>query len=114
MDSGILMIQDSILVCSPDPRIPHTADSPSGFACSRPVNLNIVSQHCLTSNGKCSSNSSTRIYFLITQALELLTSLYSSQAHYYYFYLILLAVIAAKQAVTVSLSTYHLIRLLRG
>jgi hypothetical protein len=25
MDSGILMIQDSILVCSPDPRIPHTA-----------------------------------------------------------------------------------------
>jgi hypothetical protein len=24
MDSGILMIQDSILVCSPDPRIPHT------------------------------------------------------------------------------------------
>jgi hypothetical protein len=26
MDSGILMIQDSILVCSPDPRIPHTAD----------------------------------------------------------------------------------------
>jgi hypothetical protein len=26
MDSGILMIQDSILVCSPDPRIPHTAN----------------------------------------------------------------------------------------
>jgi hypothetical protein len=26
MDSGILMIQDSILVCSPDPRILHTAD----------------------------------------------------------------------------------------
>jgi hypothetical protein len=26
MDSGILMIQDSILVCSPDPRIPHTAE----------------------------------------------------------------------------------------
>jgi hypothetical protein len=26
MDSGILMIQDSILVCSPDPSIPHTAD----------------------------------------------------------------------------------------
>jgi hypothetical protein len=26
MDSGILMIHDSILVCSPDPRIPHTAD----------------------------------------------------------------------------------------
>jgi hypothetical protein len=25
MDSGILMIQDSIRVCSPDPRIPHTA-----------------------------------------------------------------------------------------
>jgi hypothetical protein len=25
MDSGILMLQDSILVCSPDPRIPHTA-----------------------------------------------------------------------------------------
>jgi hypothetical protein len=25
MDSKILMIQDSILVCSPDPRIPHTA-----------------------------------------------------------------------------------------
>jgi hypothetical protein len=25
MDSGILMIQDSILVCSPDLRIPHTA-----------------------------------------------------------------------------------------
>jgi hypothetical protein len=25
MDSGILMIQDSILVCSPDPRILHTA-----------------------------------------------------------------------------------------
>jgi hypothetical protein len=25
MDSGILMIQDSILVCSSDPRIPHTA-----------------------------------------------------------------------------------------
>jgi hypothetical protein len=25
MDSGNLMIQDSILVCSPDPRIPHTA-----------------------------------------------------------------------------------------
>jgi hypothetical protein len=25
MDSGILMIQDSILVCSPDPRIPPTA-----------------------------------------------------------------------------------------
>jgi hypothetical protein len=25
MDSGILMIQDSILVCSPDPSIPHTA-----------------------------------------------------------------------------------------
>jgi hypothetical protein len=24
--SGILMIHDSILVCSPDPRIPHTAD----------------------------------------------------------------------------------------
>jgi hypothetical protein len=23
MDSGILMIQDSILVCSPDPRIQH-------------------------------------------------------------------------------------------
>jgi hypothetical protein len=30
MDSGILMIQDSILVCSPDPRIPHTAEVP-GF-----------------------------------------------------------------------------------
>jgi hypothetical protein len=26
MDSGILMIQDSILVCSPDPRIPQAAD----------------------------------------------------------------------------------------
>jgi hypothetical protein len=25
MDSGILMIQDSILVCSPDPRTLHTA-----------------------------------------------------------------------------------------
>jgi hypothetical protein len=29
MDFGILMIQDSILVCSPDPRIPHTADANS-------------------------------------------------------------------------------------
>jgi hypothetical protein len=27
MDSGILKIQDSILVCSPHPRIPHTADN---------------------------------------------------------------------------------------
>jgi hypothetical protein len=26
MDSGILMTQDSIPVCSPDPRIPHTGD----------------------------------------------------------------------------------------
>jgi hypothetical protein len=30
MDSGILMIQDSILVCSPDPRIPHTAKERAG------------------------------------------------------------------------------------
>jgi hypothetical protein len=32
MDSGILMIQDSILICSPDPRIPHTALELSAMA----------------------------------------------------------------------------------
>jgi hypothetical protein len=33
MDSGILMIQDSILVCSPDPRIPHTAGTKLKIKC---------------------------------------------------------------------------------
>jgi hypothetical protein len=39
MDSGILMIQDSILVCSPDPRIPHTA--PKSHV------LQMYSGHCI-------------------------------------------------------------------
>jgi hypothetical protein len=31
------MIQDSILVCSPDPRIPHTALHEVSFGCMSPV-----------------------------------------------------------------------------
>jgi hypothetical protein len=37
MDSRILMIQDSILACSPDPRIPHTA----------PQEANVDAQLCI-------------------------------------------------------------------
>jgi hypothetical protein len=87
MDSGIVMIQDSILVCSPDPRIPHTADAATMILWTKlfleaqgyNVEKNSVYQDnksaiLLETNGKKSSGKQMRAlnirYFFIANQVE--------------------------------------------
>jgi hypothetical protein len=55
MDSGILMIQDSILACSPDPRIPHTAHLDVVRRTPRVCRMSDKLDLCCEMNDECSN-----------------------------------------------------------